>query len=40
MRSGAATGQDNINDRAAIYSLNITNVGNQKTKQITGGADR
>lgn len=38
MRSGAATNQDNINDRAAIYSLNITNVGNERRKRITGGA--
>jgi hypothetical protein len=39
MRSKAVTGQDNISDRAAIYSLNITNVGNELKKQTIGGAD-
>lgn len=39
MRSGSATGLDSITDRAAIFSLNITNVGNQSKKQIIGGAD-
>ena len=39
MRSGAATGSDVLSDKATIYSINITNVGDAKHKLPKGGAD-
>ncbi|KAI6197229.1 UPF0577 protein-like protein [Aphelenchoides besseyi] len=39
VRSGAVLSQDHVTDRAAIYGLNLTNVGDAKTKTSVGGAD-
>uniref|UniRef100_A0AC34GQJ1 Tyrosine-protein kinase ephrin type A/B receptor-like domain-containing protein n=2 Tax=Panagrolaimus sp. ES5 TaxID=591445 RepID=A0AC34GQJ1_9BILA len=39
MRSGAATGNDAISDKAIIYSVNMTNVGDAQHKLPKGGAD-
>ncbi|KAH7723582.1 Protein Y73F8A.5 [Aphelenchoides avenae] len=38
-RSGAGVGSDVINDKAVIYSLNITHTGDPETKRHFGGAD-
>ncbi|KAI6221293.1 UPF0577 protein-like protein [Aphelenchoides fujianensis] len=39
IRSGTILSQDHVTDRAAIYSLNLTNVGDAATKKSVGGAD-
>lgn len=39
MRSGAANGNDAISDKATLYSVNITNVGDAAHKLPKGGAD-
>lgn len=37
MRSGIELENDSLDDRAILYSLNITNTGNLTTKKFTGG---